>query len=94
MSRRGHVPVRLCIGCKKRKKKEELVRFILTADGSVRVVEGKNKTGRGAYVCQDASCLKLAKKRRYFEPLPETGGFKEGFKQKSIEGEKKESKPF
>jgi hypothetical protein len=72
MSRKGHVPIRLCISCKKRKRKEEMLRFSLLADGSARVVEGKNRTGRGVYVCPDALCLKMAKKRRNLElpPVP------------------------
>jgi len=63
-----------------------MIRFTLTADGKARIVEGKNRTGRGIYVCPVDSCFNMAKKRRYFELVPEAGCVKEGFKGKSLQG--------
>ena len=77
MSRKGHVPIRQCIGCKKKKKKEDMIRFSLTTDGRARVVEGGDRTGRGLYVCPDAFCIKMAKKRRPLGLLPEVVDVKE-----------------
>jgi len=88
------IPIRLCIGCKKRKRKEEMIRFTLTADGKARRVEGKNRTGRGVYVCPVDSCFKMAKKRRSFEPVPEAGWVEGDLKGKSLEGASNESKPL
>jgi len=68
MSRRGHVPVRMCVGCRKKRKKEEMIRFTLSADGGTRRTTGKDGNGRGVYLCPDPACLKAAKKKRRLDP--------------------------
>ena len=63
MSNKGHVPIRTCIGCREKKKKEEMIWLTRGASGVV-VVNGKEPhQGRGFYLCSDR-CLDLAKKRR------------------------------
>ncbi|MBM4305445.1 MAG: YlxR family protein [Deltaproteobacteria bacterium] len=84
MSRKGHGPIRQCIGCKKKKKKEEMIRFTLTADGRACMVGGRNQMGRGLYVCPDAFCIKMAKKRRPFGPLPDVISLEESCGKESI----------
>lgn len=69
MSRKGHIPVRTCIGCRKRREKGELLRFILTADGKAQQAEKKGQSGRGVYLCPDERCLKTARKKHRFIPL-------------------------
>jgi len=55
---RGHIPIRTCISCNTKRDKKDLVRLILNADGMVvRDARGKG-AGRGAYVCEDASCMR------------------------------------
>ncbi len=68
MSKRGHVPVRICIGCRNRRKKEEMIRLVETADGLVRANE-KNGSARGFYLCRDSECLRKAKKRHRMGPV-------------------------
>jgi hypothetical protein len=58
--RRGHVPVRTCVGCRRLRPKAELVRLARRADG--RVGRDPLGAGRGAYVCRDAECLERALK--------------------------------
>lgn len=57
---------RTCIGCRVRKPKGELVRYIL--DPSGQVVEDTDKTlpGRGAYLCGSTECLQKALKKGAF----------------------------
>jgi predicted RNA-binding protein YlxR (DUF448 family) len=63
MSKKGHVPIRMCIGCRKKRKKEEMVRF-KQGEGWILFIDEKKKlNGRGFYLCPDMTCLRLAQKR-------------------------------
>ena len=70
------IPLRMCAGCQERKSKKELVRVVRGPDGGISLDLGGKKAGRGAYVCPDPNCLKLAKKRKSLErsfecPVPD-----------------------
>jgi predicted RNA-binding protein YlxR (DUF448 family) len=74
MSKKKHVPIRMCIGCRKRREKEEMVRFIKGSDGILLFDQKKKFNGRGYYLCHDRICLKLAqKKQKGFESLKSKG---------------------
>ena len=63
MSKRGHVPLRMCTGCRQRKKKEEMVRLIQMPEGGM-VLDGKKiLPGRGLYLCPNPVCLQMARKK-------------------------------
>jgi predicted RNA-binding protein YlxR (DUF448 family) len=53
----------MCIGCRSKKKKEEMLRFVLSMDGVVSVDEKKRMNGRGFYLCPDPLCFKMARKK-------------------------------
>ena len=56
-------PERKCIGCSEKKAKKDLIRIVRLPDGQgVELDKTGKKSGRGAYVCPSASCLKKAKK--------------------------------
>ncbi len=65
-----HVPVRLCIGCRERAAKRDLLRVTLgqDANGQPAVVPDPTGTaaGRGAHLHPTADCLALAERRRAF----------------------------
>ncbi len=82
MSRKGHLPIRMCIGCRKRQQKGEMIRFIQTAEGKALVREGQKQIGRGFYVCPKASCLKAAKKKFSFDPSIDIKPFQKDFEGK------------
>jgi len=63
MSKNGHIPIRMCIGCRSRKKKEEMLRFIHTVDGVVFFDEKSKINGRSFYLCADMICLRMAQKK-------------------------------
>ena len=86
MSRKGHVPVRMCMGCRKRRKKEEMIRFTRAAGGEALALGRKNQDGRGLYLCPDLSCLKAAKKKRRLEPSIEIDRFQECFEKNVLPG--------
>ena len=55
--------MRMCIGCRRRRKKEEMVRFVKSPDGVFLMNGKKNLDGRGYYLCPDRMCFKLAEKK-------------------------------
>ncbi len=58
------VPMRQCVGCRTMRPKRELVRVVRSPEGEVSVDLTGKKSGRGAYVCPEAGCLKKAVKSR------------------------------
>lgn len=50
-----HIPLRMCIICRKKYPKQQLRRYVVTADGIYVDASGKQR-GRGAYVCDDLAC--------------------------------------
>ena len=56
------IPMRQCLGCNEHKPKKELLRVLRTPEGEIMLDFGGKKSGRGAYICYDAKCLKRARK--------------------------------
>ena len=54
------VPMRMCLGCREMKPKKELIRIVRTVQGEIIVDPTGKKSGRGAYVCGNASCVDSA----------------------------------
>ena len=70
------IPIRQCIGCREQKPKPELIRVVRSPSGEVFLDPRGKASGRGAYLCRDAACLKKAVKSRALEralsvPIPE-----------------------
>ncbi|WP_276955790.1 YlxR family protein [Allomeiothermus silvanus] len=60
-----HVPQRMCVACRARRPKRELLRIVLTEGGPVLDPSGR-RPGRGAYVCPDnPECWAEKKLRRF-----------------------------
>ncbi len=58
------IPMRRCTGCNEQKPKKDLVRVVKTPDGQVVLDLTGKASGRGAYICNNAECLKKAKKSK------------------------------
>ena len=57
------MPERKCVGCSEKKAKKDLIRVVrLPDDKGVEIDRTGKKSGRGAYICPSASCLKKSKK--------------------------------
>lgn len=54
------VPQRKCLGCMESFPKKELVRVVRLPNGSVEMDLTGKKSGRGAYICKNKTCLKKA----------------------------------
>jgi uncharacterized protein len=63
MAKVRKVPMRQCTGCLIVKPKKELIRVVRTPEGEVVLDVTGKRSGRGAYICPDVSCLKEAHKR-------------------------------
>ena len=61
------VPLRQCVGCGEMKGKKDMMRVLKTAEGGICLDTTGKKNGRGAYVCKNAECLKLARKNKGLE---------------------------
>jgi predicted RNA-binding protein YlxR (DUF448 family) len=61
------LPERKCLGCGESKPKTELARVVRAPDGSVSLDLTGRKSGRGAYVCRNAECLKKCRRAKRIE---------------------------
>ena len=61
------LPMRRCVGCGEHLPKNTLVRVLRTPEGEIVLDLSGKKSGRGAYICKKAACLKKARKSRRFE---------------------------
>lgn len=58
------IPLRKCTGCQEMKPKKELLRVVLTPEGTVELDLTGKQAGRGAYICKNAECFQLARKKK------------------------------
>lgn len=61
------IPLRKCVGCGERKPKKELVRVVRESDDVFSIDRTGKKNGRGAYLCPDIACLRIAQKKHLLE---------------------------
>jgi len=65
-------PIRMCVGCRERFLKLDLIRVVRMPEGEV-VIDKKGKvSGRGAYVCKNLECLLKAYKSKALQRALET----------------------
>lgn len=65
--KKRRVPMRMCTGCGEMKPKKELIRVVRTPESEILLDLTGKKSGRGAYICKDANCLRLARKKKRIE---------------------------
>ena len=58
------IPERQCLGCNEHRPKKELLRVVRTPEGEIVLDFTGKKSGRGAYICHNVSCLKKARKSK------------------------------
>lgn len=61
------IPMRMCVGCREMKEKREMIRIVRTPEGEATLDPTGKKSGRGAYVCRKADCLKRAIRQKQLE---------------------------
>ncbi|MBR5233023.1 MAG: YlxR family protein [Clostridia bacterium] len=63
--------MRKCVGCNESKSKKELVRIVRSPEGDISLDTTGKKSGRGAYICPSADCLKKAVKSKRIDRILE-----------------------
>ena len=89
--KRRKPPVRMCASCGEKKMKKEMTRVVRTPDGNIKIDEIGKVSGRGAYICKNADCVTLAKKRRIIERNLLSAGSGKRDKGKAAAGEPAEA---
>lgn len=57
-----NTPQRMCVACRNRNEKRNLVRIVRSANGKAFIDDTKKANGRGAYICLDMTCIGKSKK--------------------------------
>ena len=58
------IPMRRCTGCNEQKPKNQLIRVVKSPENEISLDLTGKKSGRGAYICNNAECLRKARKSR------------------------------
>lgn len=58
---------RMCMGCNEKKDKRELIRIVFNKEGEIAIDRTGKLEGRGAYICDDISCLEKVIKTKRLE---------------------------
>ena len=61
------IPMRMCVGCREMKEKRELIRIVRTPEREAVLDSTGKRSGRGAYVCRNAECLRRSIKQKQLE---------------------------
>lgn len=61
------IPLRKCVACNEMKEKKEMIRVIKTPENEIMLDATGRKNGRGAYICADPGCFRLARKNKGLE---------------------------
>jgi len=67
-----NIPQRTCIGCREKKDKKDLIRIVKDKEGNISVDKTGKANGRGAYICDDVTCLEKAIKSKSLQRTFET----------------------
>lgn len=59
--------MRMCVACQASRPKRELMRVVLSPDGTVDFDVTGKRPGRGAYICPSEDCLEQALRKRKLE---------------------------
>lgn len=63
-----HIPMRMCIACRTMYPKSSLIRIVCeNGTGEIKLDTDKKLFGRGAYICRNSDCVKLAEKKKRIE---------------------------
>ena len=63
-----HTAVRMCVACRRMRPTRELIRFVRDFEtGNVMPDPDKKRFGRGAYICPETECIRLAAKKKGLE---------------------------
>ena len=61
------IPMRMCVGCREMKPKQQLLRVVKPQEGEAHIDRTGKAPGRGAYICDVPECFKKARKSKALE---------------------------
>ena len=64
MPKEKSAPMRMCVACREMKPKKEMLRVVKNADGEIFLDFSGKASGRGAYICDQAECVKKLNKSK------------------------------
>lgn len=64
MPKTQKIPLRMCIACRELKDKRSMLRVVRNGEGKTFLDFSSKASGRGAYICDSAECIKKLKKQR------------------------------
>lgn len=67
MLKNTKVSLRMCMACREKKQKEQLIRVVKQKNGVIFIDKTGKADGRGSYVCNSLECLELLRKKRGLE---------------------------
>ena len=67
VARERKIPERRCTGCGEHFPKSSLIRIVRKPDGEVVLDFVGKVSGRGAYLCKSAKCMRLARRAKRIE---------------------------
>ncbi|MBS7298580.1 MAG: YlxR family protein [Eubacteriales bacterium] len=59
----AHEPERMCIGCRKKSTKKDLIRLV-KGENEIILDKKGNALARGVYICKSKECILLARKKK------------------------------
>ena len=62
-------PQRTCMGCNVKKDKKELIRIVKNNNNEINIDRTGKLEGRGAYICDDITCLEKVVKSKRLEKV-------------------------
>ena len=62
-------PQRTCMGCNEKKDKKDLIRIVKNKQNEINIDKTGKLEGRGAYICDNITCLEKAIKSRRIEKV-------------------------
>jgi predicted RNA-binding protein YlxR (DUF448 family) len=74
---------RMCVSCRARKPKTELIRITANQNGAV-IDQKKQCAGRAIYVCKNEHCIEVLKKSNAIKRLLQTNAEEEFYNQIKI----------
>ena len=64
MPKQKKIPLRMCVACREGKPKKELLRIVKNAAGEISLDFSGKVAGRGAYICNNAECVKKLRRQK------------------------------
>lgn len=64
MPKTQKIPLRMCIACRELKDKKSMLRVVKNKEGKIFLDFSSKASGRGAYICDSAECVKKLGKQK------------------------------